>query len=89
LGVTKRQGLKCSTLYIDTIFDFDMLSISNRVFGWGLGGLGWIQPSFGERSQPAQCLVTLLFLGTDPTYFSVWLKNWGQSGSIQRLVEGI
>jgi len=51
------------------------------VFGWGLGGLGWIQPSFWGRSQPVQCLVALLLLGTEPTHFSVWLKNWGQSGS--------
>ena len=55
----------------------------------GLGGLGWIQPSFKGRSQPVQCLVTLLLLGTESTHFSVWLKNWGQSGSVRRLVEGI
>jgi len=61
----------------------------DRVFGWGLGGLGWIQPSFWSRSQPIQCLVALLFLGTEPTHFSVWLKNWRQSGSVQCLVEGI
>jgi len=57
------------------------------VFGWGLGWLGWIQPSFWGRSQP--CLVALLILGMEPTHFSVWLKNWGQSGSVQCLVEGI
>jgi len=43
------------------------------VFGWGLGGLGWIQPSFWGRSQPVQCLVALLFLGMEPTHFSVIL----------------
>ena len=49
-----------------------------RVFGWGLGGLGWIQPSFLGRSQPVRCLVALLLLGTKPTRFSVWLKDCGQ-----------
>ena len=60
-----------------------------RVFGWGLSELGWIQPSFWGRSQPIQCLVALLLLGMEPTHFSVWLKDWGQSGSIQCLDEGI
>jgi len=67
-----------------------LMLLSYRVFGWGLSELGWIQPSFLGRSQPIQCLVALLLLGTEPTHFSVWLKkDWGQSGSIQCLDEGI
>jgi len=70
-------------------------------FGSGLPGrlpcvwleFGWVglDPTqfFLGRSQPVECLVALLLLGTEPTHFSVWLKNWGQSGSVQCLVEGI
>jgi len=70
------------------------------VFGWGLGGLGWIESSFEGRSQPVQCLVAFLVSGREPTRlfgwriggraapFSVWLKEfgvWWESIRLERL----
>jgi len=54
-----------------------------------LVGVGWVglDPTQFLETEPTQKSVWLyLDLGTYP---SVWLKDWGRSGSVQCLVEGI
>ena len=46
-----------------------------RVFGCGTSGLGWLQPSFLERSQPIYCLVACLILGTESTHHMFGWRN--------------